>query len=178
MEGMKKVLKFLGAVLVLVSSGLLGMELAKNLTRRSEELRQLQFGLQVLETEIIYGSTPLPAALKIVAAQTKGHVAEVFAGTARILADGTGTSAGEAWRATLEQKEGHLLLKGSDLLFLHQFGQGLGESDRDDQKKRLTMVKSQLKNQEEQSERERFQFQKVWQSLGWAVGMIIILFFM
>lgn len=167
----------MGAGLVLFSSGILGMELAKNLTRRTEELRQIQFGLQVLETEIIYGATPLPEALKIVAGQTKGQVAEVFAGTGRILLNGQGTAAGEAWSTTLKEKESQLLLSRADLLLLYQFGHGLGESDREDQKKRLSMVRCHLKNQEEQAERERFQFQKVWQSLGWAVGMVIVLLF-
>lgn len=168
-------LKILGAFLVTGSCGMIGMELAKNMAKRPDELRQLQYGLQALETEIIYGATPLPQALTLVGRQTSGQVAEVFSATGRQLADGQGQTAAEAWSKVLNDTEQNLLLNSSDLNILHQFGQGLGLSDRQDQVKRLTAFRQQLSFRQKEAEAEMDRYQKVWRSLGWAVGLAITL---
>lgn len=170
-------IKLVGACLVIFSFGVLGTILGKNMMKHREELQQLQFGLQTLETEIMYAATPLPQALKIAAKQTKGAVGEIFDAVAKELNNGQGQTAGEAWSKALEKMRPYLMLTEGELSFLDQFGQGLGSSDREDQLKRLTSIKMQLAAQEKTAERERSQFQKVWQTLGWACGFVITLFF-
>ncbi|MGI6066547.1 MAG: stage III sporulation protein SpoIIIAB [Bacillota bacterium] len=170
-------LKLLGALLVIFPCGLIGLVLGRNLARRADELRQLQFALQSLETEIAFAATPLPDAMKSVAGQISGQVSEVFKQTATELVNGQGQTAAEAWCKSLKQKENSLVLNKSDMDILEQFGLGLGISDREDQKKRLTMIRTQLAGREKQAETERQQFQKLWQSLGWMIGFLITLLF-
>ncbi|MDD2496663.1 MAG: stage III sporulation protein SpoIIIAB [Desulfitobacteriaceae bacterium] len=168
-------LKLLGAFLIIIPCGLIGLRLGRNLSRRAEELRQLQFALQSLETEIVFAATPLPDAMKSVAGQINGEISEVFNQTATELVNGQGQTAAEAWHNSLKEKESSLVLNKSDMAILEQFGQGLGISDREDQKKRLTMARMQLVGREKQAESERRQFQKLWQSLGWMMGFLITL---
>ncbi|MEL7567833.1 MAG: stage III sporulation protein AB [Dehalobacterium sp.] len=170
-------IKFFGAVLVIFSFGAIGIMLGKNIKKHGEELRQMQFGLQVLETEIMYSQTPLPQALKIVAKQTQGVVAKFFDTVSCELNNGLGQTAGEAWSKALEKIQPYATLTGEDLNFLDQFGQGLGLSDREDQLKRLTGVQIQLTAREKEAEVERSRFQKVWQTLGWACGLVVTLLF-
>lgn len=170
-------IKLIGALLVIVSFGVIGIMLGKNVKRHGEELRQIQFGLQVLETEIMYGQTPLPKALEIVSQQTKGVVARFFNNVSQELLNGLGETAGEAWSKALEKMQPYSTLTSEDLNFLEQFGQGLGFSDREDQLKRLTGVKIQLATREKDAEIERSRFQKIWQTLGWACGLMITLLF-
>lgn len=170
-------LKLIGSILVVISCGILGMELGKNFARRTEELRQMQYAFQALETEIAYGATPLPQAMQMVAGQTNGPVSEVFLSTVAELAKGEGQTAGEAWEGALKLKEEKMLLNHSDLAILRQFGQGLGASDREDQMKRLKMLRMQLEGREQLAETDRQKFQKVWQSLGWSVGLVITMLF-
>lgn len=170
-------IKFLGAFLVIFSFGAIGIILGKNMTKHGEELRQMQFGLQVLETEIMYAQTPLPQALKIVAKQTQGVMAKFFDTVSRELNNGQGQTAGEAWSQTLEKMQPYLTLTTGDINFLDQFGQGLGSSDREDQLKRLTGVRIQLAAREKDAEIERSRYQKVWQTLGWACGLVVTLLF-
>jgi len=171
------VIKFFGAIMVIISFGIIGIMLGKNMTKHGEELRQMQFGLQVLETEIMYSQTPLPQALKIVANQTQGVVAKFFDTVSKELNNGLGQTAGEAWSKALEKIQPYSTLTSGDINFLDQFGQGLGSSDREDQLKRLTGVKIQLAAREKDAEAERSRFQKVWQTLGWACGLIVTLLF-
>ncbi|ATW24024.1 stage III sporulation protein SpoIIIAB [Candidatus Formimonas warabiya] len=171
-------LKLVGAGLVVASFGVMGTMLGKNVAKRPDELRQLQFGLQALETEIMYSATPLPQALSMVAKQTRGMIAEVFAQTGKELAQGQGQTAGEAWSKALKEIQPNLLLADGEISILEQFGQGLGTSDREDQMKRLTSIRIQLAAKEQLAETERRQYQKVWQTLGWAVGLVLTLLFL
>lgn len=170
-------IKLIGACLVIFSFGAIGITLGKNMTKHGEELRQMQFGLQVLETEIMYSQTPLPLALKVVAKQTVGVVSRFFDAVIKELNSGQGQTAGEAWSAALDKMRPYLTLSDSDINFLNQFGQGLGSSDREDQLKRLTGIKIQLAAREKEAEAERGRFQKVWQTLGWTCGLVVTLLF-
>jgi hypothetical protein len=57
-------LKFLGAVLVLFAGTMFGFFQALQYARRPRQIRELITALQRLETEIVYGYTPLPEAAK------------------------------------------------------------------------------------------------------------------
>jgi len=170
-------LRLMGAFLVIVPLGVMGMAIGRNFGKRPDQIRQLQFGLQALETEIIYSATPLPQALNKVGSQLTGPVGNLFTGSGSQLLKGEGNTAGEIWTASLKDLKGYLMLDETDLLIMEQFGQGLGMSDRQDQLKRLKMARSHLEAREKEAEKERLNFQKVWQVLGWALGIVITLLF-
>ena len=133
--------------------------------------------MAALETEIIYALTPLPQALKTVARQTKGPISKFFAEVSQELNEGQGQTGGEAWSKALERVAPYLLLTEGEMSCLEQFGQGLGSSDREDQLKRLTSIKMQLATREKEAETTKNQFQKIWQTLGWACGLVLTLMF-
>lgn len=169
--------KILGAFLVICSCGIMGMMIAKNYSRRSDQFRQMQFALQTLETEIIYAANPLPVAMNLAAQQISGPVAKIFQSVCDGLGSGQGLTAAEAWQNAINTYEAYLAMNPSDIMILRQFGQGLGASDREDQLKRITLTRNQLSHIEKEAETERSQFQKVWQSLGWATGIVISMLF-
>ncbi|MGI6678575.1 MAG: hypothetical protein ACOX2Q_05775 [Dehalobacterium sp.] len=170
-------LKLIGASMIIITCGMIGNLLGKNITRHVEEIRQFQFGLQTLETEIMYTLTPLPQAIKTVESQTKGTVSKFFREIEERLKDGQGLTVGEIWTQSLKKLTPHFLLTKEEMSYLDQFGQGLGSSDREDQLKRLARIKNYLAHREKEVETERSQFQKVWQTLGWSCGVIITLIF-
>ncbi|MCR6545964.1 hypothetical protein NVS47_10640 [Dehalobacterium formicoaceticum] len=170
-------IKLIGAGMVIITCGLIGTLLGKNITKHVEEIRQFQFGLQTLETEIMYTLTPLPQALKAAESQTKGTPAKFFQEVGQRLKDGQGQTVGEIWSESLKKLTPYSLLTTEELSYLEQFGQGLGSSDREDQLKRLTRIKNYLLHREKEVETERSQFQKVWQTLGWSCGLVITLIF-
>ena len=70
--------RLMGSCLIIVSCGMVGIILGRNFTKRRDDLRMMQYGLQLLETEIFYLSTPLPEAMNNVSQQISGHVGEIF----------------------------------------------------------------------------------------------------
>lgn len=170
-------LKLFGAMLVIIPFGFIGLSLGKNLTKHVQELRQFQLGLTVLETEIMYAQTPLPQALVVVAKQSQGVVSRFFTLVSEGLNKRQGQTAGEVWSRVLIDLTPYFMLNPEELNLLGQFGQGLGSSDREDQLKRLTSIKTQLAFREKTAEAARKEFQKIWQTLGWACGLMITLLF-
>ena len=168
-------MKVLGALLVFLACGSLGVMLAFNLTRRQEVLRELQTALQLLETEIAYTATPLPEALPRVAAKTRSPTRLLFAAAHHTLLNTFGAMASEAWSDGVKALARAAPLEEEDLAVLTDFGQGLGQGDRADQVKKLELARAQLRKLEEMAAENRVRQARVWQALGFLSGLTIIL---
>lgn len=165
----------LGALLVFLAFGSLGLAVARNLVIRREVLRELQTALQLLETEIAYLATPLPQALHTVAAKTRVPTRVLFAAACEALHSTPGITASEAWSAGVAALAAAAPLAEEDLAVLTDFGQGLGQGDRTDQVKKLELVRVQLRQLEEGAREDQARQAKVWQALGFLGGATIIL---
>jgi len=168
-------LKFLGAIIIILCSGIIGLVVARNYSLRPQELRYLRNGMQMLETEILYGLTPLPQALQRVGSRLPRPINKLYIQTAALLINGEGSIAAEAWGKALENLEQESSLLPEDLDILYYFGQSLGGSDREEQGKNLKLVQEHLKNMEEKAENLKEKNQKLWQYLGFSMGTIIAL---
>lgn len=168
-------LKLIGAVMIVVASGLAGMALASVYARRPKELRQLRSALQMLETEITYTATLLPDALSQVGSRCEQVVARLFNRTAAELKAMSGCTAREAWEAALEEYTDGTALTASDLSILRNLGNSLGISDQTDQVKHLHLAREQLKATAIRAEEEAARNVKLWNYLGFLGGLMVVL---
>jgi stage III sporulation protein AB len=168
-------LKMAGAILVCLSSALTGYMLAGGLTARVRSLQALLVGLQNLETEIHYGATPLPEALREVARRCGPPTAALFETAARYLGDPAGYTAGEAWQRALEEWRGEAHLRASEAAILNGLGTCLGRSDREDQVKHLRLAREQLGLCLARAEEEAARGVKLWSYLGLTAGPALVL---
>lgn len=167
--------KLIGVILIIAGLGIVGLVIARNYSLRPVQLRYMHHGLQMLETEILYGLTPLPIALRRVGKGVPYPIGQFFDITASLLVKGEGTTAGEAWAMGLNilGEESALLPEDLDVLLL--FGQSLGGSDREEQEKNLRLVKEQLSTLELKAEELKGKNKKLWQYLGFSMGAVIAL---
>ncbi len=167
--------KLLGAILIVFSSGLAGWRIGSGFTRRSRQLRSLQEALQLLDTEIMYAATPLPAALRRVSAYSGGTLGDIFLEAGALLSSGCGYTAGEAWRMALDSGVRHTALAPEDRAILQAFGEALGSSDRAEQHKHIRLTACHLRQEEEKAERDRQKNERLWKYGGFLVGISIVL---
>lgn len=165
----------MGVVLLIMGLGIIGLVIARNYSLRPVQLRYLHHGLQMLETEMLYGLTPLPLALNRVGKGLPYPIGGFFVLTADFLITGEGKTAGEAWSMALKDLEEESALLPEDLDVLLYFGQSLGGSDREEQGKNLHLIKEQLSALEKKAEELKTKNQKLWQYLGFSVGAVIAL---
>lgn len=161
--------------MIIGAAGGLGLIVSSNYRRRVAELHWLRSGLQMLETEIIYASTPLPEALRRVSNRVAPDVGRFFAEVSSLWERSAGESARTIWLEALEKYLSSSALLAEDAEVLKALAGSLGISDKADQEKNLLLAKKQLEEQEQIAERERGRYEKLWQTLGFLMGIAIVL---
>ncbi len=168
-------IKLLGSVMVVAASGLGGIAVAGNYSRRPKELRSIRSALQMLETEISYGATHLQEALNLVAERCDKNVSLIFSGTAAVLSARTGATAAQAWEKSINSYYREAALKAQDLSILRNLGSSLGISDREDQIKHLRLAMEQISNECFKAEEEAARNVKLWSYLGFLSGFLVVI---
>jgi stage III sporulation protein AB len=165
--------KLIGAVLIVSAGASFGFMQAMHLAKRPKQIRLIIGALQRLETEIMYGMTPLPDALRRISLQCAEPVAGLFRKAAQELAGQTVHSTNEIWQRAVEESWKRSSMKNGELETLRQLGFTLGLSDRIDQVKHLRLAASQLQTEEDLAREEQRRYEKMWRSLGVLAGALI-----
>lgn len=166
-------IKIIGGLLVISASGLLGMIFSNRLSLRYKELKNLRRFMQMLETEVIYGATPLPAALRNISNKADGLLSRFFSAISDSLIDRSFYTVRDAWTYSAEELFMESSLQRADIELIKGFGNILGCSDRDDQKKHFELFYLQLKHQEDAAQEEIKRSAKMYGSLGFLLGIAV-----
>jgi stage III sporulation protein AB len=167
-------LKWIGAGLILAASGCWGLAKAEEFARRRAAAVELTYGVDKLETEILYGRTPLPLAL----ARAGGSMdlcRALFIGTAKKLDGNERDSVAEIWRSQVREllREDFVDREMAEALIC--FGESLGNSDCQSQQKLFSLLKNQLRANEEKTRSLRDRNEKMWKFAGVGAGCALIL---
>ncbi|MEK4565578.1 stage III sporulation protein SpoIIIAB [Alkalihalobacillus sp. FSL R5-0424] len=167
-------MKWLGAILIIVTCTWIGFELAKRISNRPKQLRQLKVGIQALEAEMVYGLTPLAEASARLSKQLGYPVNLLFERFAHKL-ELKGESAHVAWEQSLEETWTLTSLLKSEREILRQFGQTLGQHDRDQQQKQIKLTMVHLEREEAEARDNQIRYEKMVKSLGFLFGLLIVI---
>ncbi|RFU69786.1 stage III sporulation protein SpoAB [Peribacillus saganii] len=167
-------LKLIGAIFILMATTWAGFEAGRNLSRRTRQLRQLKVALQSLESEIMYGHTPLREAALKLAKQHSKPLSLLFESFAEKLSDG-GTTVKIAWDDSLEEIWKLLSLKQGEFEILSQFGETLGQHNRYHQQQKILLTMSHLEREEQDAAERQGKYEKMFKSLGFLSGLLLII---
>lgn len=163
----------LGCMVLIAGCGCLGLWFAYRIRRRPQELRECSMALALLDTEIVWGATPLPEAFGILKERTDAPWQGFFGELKERLSQGE--SAGIAWKETIIAQNNHFCLKPEDWNVIGDVGKGLGRSDRTEQHKQIELVQRQLMVIKEQAETWSGKQAKMWSYLGFLGGIAGVL---
>lgn len=164
-----------GAMLVILASTLIGYYSAERLKERTVQLRELQMALQMLETEIVYGSTPLYQAFHKISQKNNGLISLLFERCAYYLQALDGVTTFECWQAALKDVESKLALKKAELEWLYHFGQIVGGSDVNDQRKHIKLMLAHFQKIELEAKEEQKKHEKMYKTLGFLTGVLLVI---
>lgn len=168
-------LKLIGAAVILFSSTMVGWQMGRYYAFRPSDIRTLSISLQMLETEIVYGATPLhPAFLKI-GQRMRAAIGLLFLTAAELLVKEEPLSTNECWRQAIEQHWGQTALRKTEKDILLTLGMVLGSSDREDQQKHLRMAITHLHGLEEEARNDKERYEKMYKSLGFLGGLLVVI---
>ncbi len=168
-------LKMIGGTTVVISCSIIGFIIADNFKYRPKTLRDLQVALSMLETEINYGHSTLPEALRSISRKCEKDVAELFVLATNNLAVRNGFTACEAWEKALNKFYNNSYITKNDYEILIAFGKYLGFTDKKDQIKNIRLTIDNLKQQEIMALEEKQKNEKLWKYLGILSGLMIFL---
>lgn len=168
-------LKGIGALLIVISSGLLGIALSGKYSMRPKEIRKLRFSLQMLETEVVYGSTPIPYACYNVGIKSDKPWSSFFLAVSENLVNRRFFSMEEAWNQAMIETLSNSSINSADKELIRNFGRIVGKSDTEDQKKLFKLFYVQLEHQEKAAEDERKCNEKMYKSMGFLMGAAILI---
>ena len=166
-------IRILGAALLTVGCGGLGLSAVKRLDDRVRDLRELSTGLEILQRELSWRLSPLPRALEAASGGTNGRAAQFFICCAKGTEQPAGAPFRILWDRGLEQC--YLQLSREDRALLGQLGSVLGRYDGDSQRQAVENVLAGLSRQQAQAEDDRRRLGRVYGVLGVTAGLFLTL---
>ncbi|MFZ5816798.1 MAG: stage III sporulation protein AB [Bacillota bacterium] len=168
-------LKLLGAALTLAMPALVGFRVAARYGRRPAELRALQTGLAVLVTEVEYGLTPLPGALRSAGRAAGGPAGSILLDGADRLERGGGITPAEALAAAIGAGAETTCFTTGDLEVLRALAGVLGASGRHDQVRHIRLALERLAGAEAEAGADRARYEPVCRYAGVLSGLALLL---
>lgn len=166
-------MKWLGAILLICATTLIGFELAKRLSNRPKEIRQLKSALHILEAEIVYSQAPLALAFDKIANQLAEPVSELFYSVAIELQ--TSSDLTETWNNQVDQFLNRSSLGPDEEEVLKQFGKTLGQHDITQQKKYIKLALTHLDRVLTEAQENNLRYGKMFKNLGILAGLFLVL---
>ncbi len=165
-------IKLIGAVLIILTTTWLGFEIAKKYSNRPRYLRQFRFALQSLNAEIMYGHQPLHEATARLSKQVSHPLNIFFQSFSKGLQEGN-KLVREAWKESLDEIWKETSFMKTEYEVLLQFGETLGQHDRESQQKHIILAISHLEKEEEEARENQHKYEKMTKNLGFLSGVLI-----
>lgn len=155
----------------------IGYFIGENYKIRSQNLKEIQKVLLLLNNEIIYSNTPLPTALFEVGNKVSEPISNVFIKMANMLDEGTSNSVYESFeKAYLENKE-KLSLNSDDYKILEDFFKTLGSSGISGQEKIFSLALENIDINYKEAKKKEKENIKLYRTLGISIGAMLAIFF-
>ncbi|MFW5962323.1 MAG: hypothetical protein ACOCQR_01795 [bacterium] len=128
------IMTLLGSILILGSGWIIGSIINNVFINRIQQLRDFRFILNLFNDEIAYSQTPLPTILKRVSKKANYPLSGIFKETYQRLEKNNGELFSDIWSAMLKENN-ELMLTEGDIEILIQWGEQIGSSPIEGQKK-------------------------------------------
>lgn len=168
-------LKLAGSILVLLCSTGLGMTGAWELKQHYRELRLLKQAVYMLRGEVKYSKATLPEAFGALSGRLPEPFGEFFGSLEAKLGLGIGSCLGSLWEEEVNRVFRKSALKKEEKQRLIQLGESLGYLDLDMQLATMELYLEQLEEDIARSLESLHTKQKLYQSLGMAAGVFLVI---
>ena len=166
-------LKFVGALLVFISSCLLGRLQANRFAKRHSQILDFRGIVQYFEVEICYTSTPIMEIFQSLIPIVNPPFDKILTNVLLRITDYGYEPLSIIWQDELDQSKSFLYLEQEDLDILLYFGNILGTTDTENQKKYFALVEDRLHIQLTLALEDKLKYIKLYSQLGIIVGLFI-----
>jgi stage III sporulation protein AB len=167
--------KFLGCILIVVGSSLIGFYFGENLRKRVLQLKEIEQALYQLQSEIIYTHSALPDTLHNISKKCTRPISNIFSEVSNLLYENKVDSVHDGFEKIIEENKGNLNLKQYDIDVLMDLSKSLGESNIEGQKSIMTLTIKNIRSQIDDAELAMKNNVKMYRYLGFSFGAIVVI---
>ncbi len=168
-------LKILGSLIIIISCSLIGYIYGNTFSKRVKNLIYLRNCIQLLETEIMYSSSPIPEALENVFKKGNKEISFIFKEIKEHLLSDRSRGIDESFQVICNKYKTHLNFTFEDIEVITSLSKNLGKSDRLHQQKFFKLVITQLEGQQIDAEEKKKKNEKMYKSLGLLSGIALVI---
>lgn len=166
------------AILILFGiSTYIGFYIGESYKQRSFNLNELQKAITMLNTEVIFASTPLPEALFNISEKISKPLSDIFYNISAKLQCGEALSVYDGYSSSYERYKDYMHFNKSDLNIIDDFFKSLGESGVFGQEKMFAITMESLRMNYLEAEKEAKTNTKMYRTLGLCTGAILAILF-
>lgn len=169
-------LKLSGAILIITAAYLYGNNVSAAFRQRVRCLEELLMSLEMLQSEIGHGLTPLPEAFLNLGKRMNDPAGSLFLETAQYMKLNRGLSARECWMKALKKNFLEMEYMKKDLHLLERFGRVWGKGDKKGQLAQVALMQESLRQALAEAREEQAKNGKIWRYLGLMGGITVVIF--
>lgn len=170
-------IKLFGALLILISGSSIGWILGSIYNNRVKELKELQLALSIFDTEISYGRTLLPEALKKSVDTLSSPLSRIFMEASEELNKANNHNFYDIWQEKINKNIKNSYLNREDFEILLNWGRQIGNSTLDDQLKINKQAVKRLEQHEEIARKIASKRVKPVRYAGVLISLMVIILF-
>ncbi len=167
--------KVICSILIVSCSSLLGYIFSNTYVERTKLLHSLLGTLQMLETEIVYGSTPIPILLDKIGKKSRKEIGNIFFAALSLLKEKEGQTFEEVWIRAVNNEIANTPFSREDAEIILSLGKNLGISNCEDQIKHIRLIQEEVKRNYEISIIEQSKNVKLYKNMGFLLGISIVI---
>lgn len=167
--------KLIASSILLFASGAIGYLISLRYSLRVKEISTFIIALNNLEAEILYYSNSLPLSMKRIAFKIDSSVSSFFLDTYESLSSMKGYTIEEAWKASVLKNYKKTSLTKEDIQIIIDFGKDLGIGNKEIQKNYFIYTKNLLEEQRKKAKKEKEVNSRLYNRLGFLIGLVIVI---
>ncbi|SFA71669.1 stage III sporulation protein AB [Lentibacillus halodurans] len=167
-------MQWIGALLFIGTTTLVGFDISKKLNERPQHIRQMKNALQILEAEILYSQLPLPEVFAIIAKQIPQPISSYF-NDLEVSLRQYHVDLYSVWNKHTDELIDMSALGSNEGEILKQFGRTLGQHDFDQQQKHIHLTIKHLDRELDEARDQQYKYSKMAKSLGLLCGIFVVL---
>lgn len=169
--------KLIAILILFCVSTYIGFYIGETYKQRSLNLNELQKALTMLNTEVIFASTPLPEALFNISEKISKPLSDIFYNISAKLQSGEALSVYDSYSSSYMIYKDVIHFNKADLNIIEDFFKALGESGVFGQEKVFTITMENLRMNYMEAEKEAKTNIKMYRTLGLCTGAMLAIIF-
>lgn len=165
-----QMIKYFMLFVILVACSLIGKYLAKKYVTRVKELEEMRNALNMFQSKIKFTYEPIPEIFGEIANNTNKNIGQVFLLAKQKMQTNT---ANIAWEQAVEESQNNL--SKEDKYVLKTLSKLLGQTDVEGQTSQIEITQKFLETQLKEAQEQKEKNEKLYSKLGTTIGLAIVI---